>query len=65
MLINLTHPEENFELWVDFEDIVTLNSDKPDVTAIVLKSGKTIACKETPAQIFEKVENSKNFGKFF
>ena len=78
MLVNLTHPEENFELWVEYEEIVvmerynkpnsiilTLNDDRPNVTALVLKSGKTIACKETPTQILEKIETTKNFGKYF
>ena len=66
MLIPLTHPEANYELWIDFYDIVvmeryqkpqtvilTMNSEKPDVTALVLKSGKVLSCKETPTQIFE------------
>jgi hypothetical protein len=66
MLIQLTHPEDNYELWIDPTEIIvmerymkkksstilTLVDDRPDVTAIVLKSGKTMACKETPAEIF-------------
>lgn len=65
MLIKLTHPEPNYELWIDFDDIVvmerynrptttilTMNDDRPNVTAVVLKSGKTMAVKETPDQIF-------------
>ena len=43
MLIKLTHPEPNYELWVDFDDIVvmerynrpqsmilTMNDDRPN-----------------------------------
>jgi hypothetical protein len=66
MLISLTHPEDNYELWIDPAEIIvmeryirkrssailTLADDRPDVTAIVLKSGKTMACKETPSEIF-------------
>lgn len=66
MLIQLTHPEDNYELWIDPAEIIvmerymkkrssailTLADDRPDVTAIVLKSGKTMACKETPSEIF-------------
>jgi hypothetical protein len=72
MLIKLTHPEPNYELWVDFHDIVvmerytrpvsmilTMNDDRPPVTAIVLKSGKTMAAKETPDQIFALFEASE------
>lgn len=74
MLIRLTHPEPNYELWVDPTDIVvmerytrpvsmilTMNDDRPAVTAIVLKSGKTLACKETPTQVFEiiNIDNTK------
>lgn len=68
MLIELTHPEPNYELWVDPSDIVvmerymkpktviiTANQDRPDVTALVLKSGKTMACKETPMEIMQIV----------
>ena len=71
MLIELTHPEENYELWIDPTEIIvmerymrkrssailTLADDRPDVTAIVLKSGKTLACKETPKEIFDKMQN--------
>jgi hypothetical protein len=31
--------------------ILTLADDRPEVTAIVLKGGKTMACKETPAEL--------------
>ena len=72
MLIELTHPEDNYELWIDPAEIIvmeryvrkksaailTLADDRPDVTAIVLKSGKTMACKETPTQIFEKMKSA-------
>lgn len=70
MLVKLTHPEPNYELWIDPSEIVLLEryerpnsiiitqqSDKPSVTAIVLKNGKTIACKETPQQILKMVSN--------
>ena len=73
MLIKLTHPEPNYELWVDFDDIVvmerytrpistilTMNDDRPPVTAIVLKSGKTMAAKETPDQIFALADLEQN-----
>lgn len=66
MLIQLTHPEPNYEFWIDFNDIVvmerytkpvsmilTMNDDKPNVTALVLKSGKIMSCKETPSQIMQ------------
>lgn len=71
MLIELTHPEDNYELWIDPSEIIvmeryvrrksavlTLADDRPDVTAIVLKSGKTMACKETPKEIFEKMKSA-------
>jgi hypothetical protein len=73
MLIKLTHPEPNYELWVDFDDIVvmerynrptstilTMNDERPNVTAIVLKSGKTMAAKETPDQIFAAADEAEN-----
>ena len=66
MLIQLTHPEPNYEFWIESEEIVVmerytkpatsilqLNSDRPDVTALVLKSGKIMSCKETPARVVE------------
>jgi hypothetical protein len=69
MLISLTHPEDNYELWIDTDEIVvmerymrkkstailTLADDRPDVTALVLKNGKTMACKETPKEIFDLI----------
>ena len=69
MLIALTHPEDNYELWIDPNEIVvmeryvrkkssailTLADDRPDVTALVLKNGKTMACKETPKEIFDLI----------
>lgn len=65
MLIPVTHPEDNYELWIDMNEVVvmerymrkkssailTLADDRPDVTAIVLKNGKTMACKETPTEL--------------
>lgn len=66
MLIQLTHPEPNYEFWIDPSEIIvmerytrpqtmilTMQDDRPVVTALVLKSGKTMACKETPAQILQ------------
>jgi hypothetical protein len=35
--------------------IITMNADRPDVTALVLKSGKIMSCKETPSEIIEIV----------
>lgn len=71
MLIQLTHPEPNYELWIDYDDIVvmerytrppsmliTMQDDRPPVTAIVLKSGKTLACKETPGQIIQMMKSN-------
>ena len=64
MLIQLTHPEPNYEFWIDPSEIIMMErynrpqsilispqGDKPSVTALVMKSGKTVACKETPDQI--------------
>lgn len=64
MLNKLTHPEQNYEFWVDLKEIVlmerynhpksliiTQNSDRPPVTALVMRNGKTVACKETPDEI--------------
>ncbi len=70
MLIKLTHPEPNYELWVDSDEIIVMErytrpvsmliqmDERPPVTALVLKSGKTMACKETPAQIHALVETA-------
>lgn len=73
MMIQLTHPEQNYELWVDAMDIVvmerytkpismliTMNGDLPDVTALVLKSGKVLSCKETPSKIMAIVKDYIN-----
>lgn len=63
MLIKLTHPEPNYELWIESDEIVVLErynkaesiliklDDTPTVTAIVLRSGRIMSCKETPEQI--------------
>lgn len=68
MLIQLTHPDENFELWIESTEIVALEryrrpktiliqlEERPDVTAIVLKCGKTLSCKELPIEIMEKIK---------
>jgi hypothetical protein len=71
MMIQLTHPEPNYEFWIDAMEIVvmerynrpqsiiiTTNDDRPNVTALVLKSGKIMSCKETPGQIMEIVKGS-------
>ena len=63
MLIKLTHPEPNYEFWIDYTEIIVLErynrpdsllikmDEKPSVTALVLRNGKILSCKETPAQI--------------
>lgn len=64
MLVKVTHPDSNYELLIDLREVVimerynhpksiiiTQNSDKPSVTALVLRNGKTIACKETPDEL--------------
>jgi hypothetical protein len=66
MLIQLTHPEPNYDFWVESSEItvmerytrpastlLTLQDDRPNVTAIVLRSGKIMSCKETPAQVMQ------------
>jgi hypothetical protein len=71
MLISLTHPEPNYEFWIDPNEIVvmerytrpvsmliTMQDDKPNVTALVLKSGKVMSCKETPSQIMAIVKGA-------
>lgn len=73
MLIPVTHPEDNYELWIDPAEIVvmerymrkksailTLADDRPDVTAIVLKNGKTMACKETPSELMALLAQHKS-----
>lgn len=64
MLIKLTHPEPNYELWIETDEIIVMErynkpdsiliklDDKPSVTALVLKSGRVMSCIETPIQIF-------------
>lgn len=68
MLIKLTHPEPNYELWIESNEIVVLErynkpettliklDDKPTVTAIVLSSGRIMSCKETPEQILSMIK---------
>lgn len=76
MMIQLTHPEPNYEFWVDPSEIIvmerynrpvssilTMNDDRPNVTALVLKSGKVMSCKETPTQIMEIVNEVMNLVK--
>jgi len=72
MLIQLTHPEPNYEFWIDPTEIVvmerytrpvstliTMQDDRPNVTALVLKNGKVMSCKETPGQVMELVKGVK------
>jgi len=69
MMIQLTHPEPNYEFWIDASEIVVMerytkpvsmliqmNDDRPTVTALVLKNGKIMSCKETPGQIAQLVK---------
>ena len=69
MLISLTHPEPNYEFWIDPTEIVVMerytkpvsmliqmNDDRPNVTALVLKNGKIMSCMETPGQIMQIVK---------
>lgn len=70
MLIKLTHPEPNYELWIESDEIVVLErynkaesiliklDDKPTVTAIVLRSGRIMSCKETPEQIMSMFKSN-------
>ena len=71
MMIQLTHPEPNYEFWIDPAEItvmerytkpvsilITAQDDRPNVTALVLKSGKIMSCKETPTQIMELVKGT-------
>jgi hypothetical protein len=72
MMIQLTHPEPNYEFWVDYDEIVVMerytkpasmliqmNDDRPNVTALVLKNSKIMSCKETPSQIMVIVKGNK------
>jgi hypothetical protein len=71
MMIELTHPEPNYEFWIDPIEIIvmerytrpksviiTANDDRPSVTALVLKSGKVMSCKETPTEIMQIVNEA-------
>jgi len=71
MMIELTHPEANYEFWIDPVEIIvmerytkpksviiTANDDRPNVTALVLKSGKVMSCKETPTEIMQIVNEA-------
>jgi len=73
MMIQLTHPEPNYEFWIDAMEIVVMerytkppsiiiqaSDDRPNVTALVMKSGKIMSCKETPAQIMQIVKDYIN-----
>lgn len=63
-MIQLTHPQDNYELWVDPSEIVVMEryvrppttilmmDETPPVTALVMKNGRVISCKETPSEIF-------------
>jgi hypothetical protein len=39
--------------------LITMNDDRPNVTALVLKNGKIMSCKETPGQIFQIMKDAK------
>jgi hypothetical protein len=69
MLIKLTHPEPNYVLVIDTDEIVmmeryikpksviiTANGNDPDKTAIVLKNGRAFACTETPDEILDIIK---------
>ena len=71
MMIQLTHPEPNYEFWIDAMEItvmerytkpastlIQMNDDRPNVTALVMKSGKIMSCKETPAEIMQIVKGN-------
>lgn len=70
MMIQLTHPEPNYEFWIDAMEItvmerynrppsviITAQDDRPNVTALVMKSGKIMSCKETPGQILQIIKD--------
>lgn len=68
MLIQLTHPMDNYDFWVESTQIAALErynkptttlitlDEKPAVTAIVLICGKVMSCKETPDEIIKLFE---------
>ena len=71
MMIQLTHPEPNYEFWIDPSEItvmerytkpismlITMQDERPNVTALVLKSGKIMSCKETPEQILQIIKSN-------
>jgi hypothetical protein len=64
MLTRVTHAEDGYDLWIDLDEIIvmerytrkkssilTLADDRPEVTGLVLKGGKTLSCKETPDEL--------------
>lgn len=70
MMIQLTHPEPNYDFWIDAMEItvmerynrppsiiITAQDDRPNVTALVMKSGKIMSCKETPGQILQIIKD--------
>lgn len=71
MLIKLTHPEPNYDLWIDSDEIIVMErynkpdtiliklDDKPSVTALVLKSGRVMSCIETPSQVLSIIAASR------
>jgi len=69
-LIQLTHLNDNYELWVDPTEIIamerfnktkttllTIHDDKSEYTALVLKCGKVLSCKEPPCEIINLMKN--------
>lgn len=65
-ITQLTPLEDNFELWVNLDEITSLVRDKGNApssliltprepsTTIILKNGQKLSCKETPEQILAK-----------
>lgn len=64
MIVKLTHPDPNKEVWVELTDIsamernhrpksliIRTDDDEPELTICLLRSGKHITCKELPSEI--------------
>lgn len=73
MLLKLTHPLPDYELWIDVNEILCMErkfkpkttlvtlDDTPEQTIIALKGGKHISCIETPQQIVDMWNEMCNF----
>ena len=71
MIVQLTNPNDEYELWLELDEIIAMErhskpksvliqlDERPDYTAVVLKCGRNMSCKETPAEIMAL----KNSGK--